>query len=223
MPQQKTAKTPAKAKAAAPAKCDAAKRSGGKCARPAGWGTQHLGVGSCKLHGGSTPTHELAGAVLLARRDMAVMGQPLDIEPGEALLQCIRIAAGEVQYASDRIGMLDEADAIVQASSTKTRPLSYGKEGESPDETVDEVTTSNVYELNIWIKVRREALDRLVNYSAIALKAGVEERKVKIAEQTGALIAQAIRGVLAELGIADRPDVPSVVRRQLALVAGQAA
>lgn len=222
MPEQKKAKTPAKAKAAAP-KCEAAKRGGGLCGRPAGWGTQHLGVGKCKLHGGATPNHELAGAVILARREMAVMGQPLDIEPGEALLQCIRIAAGEVQYASDRIGALDEADAIVQASSTKTRPLSHGKDGESASETVEEVTTSNVYELNIWIQVRRQALDRLVNYSAVALKAGVEERRVRVAEQTGVLIAQAIRGVLAELGVADRPEVPSVVRRQLALVSGQAA
>ena len=219
MPQQKTAMQPPKAMET----CGAKTRTGGRCKRAAGFGTSHVGVGTCKSHGGSTPTHELAGAVILARREMAVMGQPLDIEPGEALLQCIRIAAGEVQYAGDRIGMLDESEAIVQVGSTKTRPLSYGKEGESPDETVDEITTSNVYELNIWIKVRREALDRLVNYSAIALKAGVEERKVKLAEQTGALIAQAIRGVLAELGIADRPEVPSVVRRQLALVAGQAA
>ena len=26
-----------------------------RCARPAGWGTQHLGFGRCKLHGGATP------------------------------------------------------------------------------------------------------------------------------------------------------------------------
>ena len=27
------------------------------CERPAGWGTDHVGIGRCKLHGGSTPTH----------------------------------------------------------------------------------------------------------------------------------------------------------------------
>ena len=29
--------------------------AGERCARPAGWGTEHLGFGRCKLHGGATP------------------------------------------------------------------------------------------------------------------------------------------------------------------------
>ena len=36
--------------------CGAKNRSGGACARPAGWGTPHPGTGRCKLHGGSVPT-----------------------------------------------------------------------------------------------------------------------------------------------------------------------
>jgi hypothetical protein len=39
--------------------CGARKRQpkhpGERCARPAGWGTEHLGFGRCKLHGGATP------------------------------------------------------------------------------------------------------------------------------------------------------------------------
>ncbi len=35
--------------------CGADKKSGGTCRRPAGWGTDHPGVGKCKLHGGATP------------------------------------------------------------------------------------------------------------------------------------------------------------------------
>lgn len=147
------------------------------------------------------------------------MGRPLDIEPGEALLQCIRIAAGEVQYASDRIAELDPGDAIVGQRTVKTRPLSEGKDGESADLTVEEVTVTTAADLHIWIHVRRQALDRLVNYSAVALKAGVEERRVKIAEQTGQLIANVIRGVLTDLGVADHPEAPNVVRRHLQLVA----
>jgi len=27
------------------------------CKKPAGWGTDHVGFGSCKLHGGATPSH----------------------------------------------------------------------------------------------------------------------------------------------------------------------
>jgi len=39
--------------------CGARKRQprhpGETCARPAGWGTWHVGYGRCKLHGGATP------------------------------------------------------------------------------------------------------------------------------------------------------------------------
>jgi len=33
--------------------CGAKTRAGTPCRRPAGWGTDHVGVGRCKLHGGS--------------------------------------------------------------------------------------------------------------------------------------------------------------------------
>jgi hypothetical protein len=35
-------------------KCGAKNRSGGKCGKPAGWGTDHPGSGRCKLHGGAS-------------------------------------------------------------------------------------------------------------------------------------------------------------------------
>lgn len=35
--------------------CAAKTRSGTLCQRPAGWGTDHVGIGRCKLHGGATP------------------------------------------------------------------------------------------------------------------------------------------------------------------------
>ena len=35
--------------------CGAKTRAGTPCKRPAGWGTDHVGEGRCKLHGGATP------------------------------------------------------------------------------------------------------------------------------------------------------------------------
>lgn len=35
---------------------------GDKCGQTAGWGTDHVGVGACKLHGGATPSGEDHGA-----------------------------------------------------------------------------------------------------------------------------------------------------------------
>ena len=52
---------------------------GGRCRHEAGWGTDHPGVGRCKLHGGASPvkhglysdvtTHRLAGRLAQLRED----------------------------------------------------------------------------------------------------------------------------------------------------------
>lgn len=86
-------------------KCGAKTRSGGKCGRPKGWGTEHPGVGHCKFHGGSTP----AGEKHAAKQTATIMGDALDMEPHEALLSCVRITAGEVAYCSAEIAELDRA------------------------------------------------------------------------------------------------------------------
>lgn len=38
-----------------PDTCDATNRDGDPCGLPAGWGTDHVGEGRCKLHGGASP------------------------------------------------------------------------------------------------------------------------------------------------------------------------
>jgi hypothetical protein len=192
-------------------KCGAKTRGGKPCQRPAGSGTGHVGTGRCKLHGGASPQAELAGAVQLARREATVMGSPLDVEPHVAILECIRIAAGEVRYASEQIAALTPDDAAGQVVTTIERFGGENGGGSGPPA------------LHIWIVARHQAMDRLVDYSKVAIAAGIEERRVKLAEQQGALLAQAIKGILAELGVGDRPEVPGVVRRHLTLIAGQAA
>ena len=142
------------------------------------------------------------------------MGLPVDVEPHIALLECIRITAGEVQYASERIAELTPDDAV--GPVVTSRPLKEEKGAENREVYIEEFGPPA---LNIWIRVRHEAMDRLVNYSKIALAAGIAERQVRVAEQQGQLLAGAIRGVLEELGVADRPEVPSVVRKHLLLLA----
>lgn len=192
-------------------RCGAKTRGGTPCQRPAGAGTGHVGTGRCKLHGGASPQAELSGAVQLARRDATVLGAPLDVEPHVAILECIRIAAGEVRYASEQIANLSEDDAVGAIVTTVERE--GGENGGGSE------TRHGPPALHIWAVVRHQAMDRLVDYSKVAINAGIEERRVRLAEQQGALLAQAIRGILAELGVGDRPDVPGIVRRHLTLVA----
>lgn len=67
--------------------CGATTRSGGKCKQKAGWGTDHVGQGRCKLHGGATPIkHGRYSSVSRTRiRDLyerhAEDAAPLDVLP----------------------------------------------------------------------------------------------------------------------------------------------
>jgi hypothetical protein len=194
--------------------CRGLTTANGYCTKSAGWGTRHVGVGRCKLHGGSAPSSEVAGAIYLARREYQVMGIPINITPLEALLECIRITAGEVAYASNEIARLEPADAVGQIENTVLRPRSLGKDGEDPSEPVQEIRTSDP-QLHIWIRVRQLAMDRLVSYSATAIKAGVDIALVQIAEETAQRLALAVAGILADLGVRDHPNAPAIVRKHL--------
>jgi hypothetical protein len=175
--------------------CGAKTRGGGECRKQAGWGTEHVGAGRCRLHGGNTPDGAKHGSRELAMQAAQVMGVPRDVDPHEAILECIARAAGHVDYATSKIAELDD-------------PM---------------VNTMFGPKLNEWIHVQQQSMDRLVTYSKIALAAGVEERRVRLAEQQGQLIAEVIRGVLTALGVDQHPEAPRVVRRHLQLVSGAAA
>lgn len=75
--------------------CGALGRSGAPCKRPTGWGTDSS-FGRCKNHTGSTPTGRVAAAKAeaVATAAMLLGGAP-NMAPHDALLLCVRSAAGE--------------------------------------------------------------------------------------------------------------------------------
>ena len=50
-------------------KCGAKTRSGGTCKQPSGWGTEHVGEGRCKLHGGNAGRPIIHGRYSLKHRE----------------------------------------------------------------------------------------------------------------------------------------------------------
>jgi hypothetical protein len=73
-------------------KCNASKRQGeGRCTQPAGWGTDHVGVGYCKLHGGKTATHREGArreeVATLVKRLLHDVNAPPITDPGAALAE----------------------------------------------------------------------------------------------------------------------------------------
>lgn len=195
------------------AKCDARKRqSAGTCRHEAGWGTDHPGEGPCKLHGGSTWSHRRAAQKSQARRDVETFGLPVEVDPAEALLEEVQRTAGHVAWLSEQVRGIDPDDLIW--GRTKTR---QGRGAEGPIDVTDEAAA-----VNVWLQLYQQERKHLVAVCTAALNAGVEERRVRLAEQQGATLAGVIRAVLADLHLTAEQEsrVAEVVPRHLRAVAG---
>jgi hypothetical protein len=88
--------------------CGARKKDGELCRKFAGEATPHPGIGHCKYHGGSTPSHIKKAALQEAKERLIEFGQTADIDPASALLMCVRISAGQVQFIKSA---LEQGDA----------------------------------------------------------------------------------------------------------------
>src|SRR4051812_22397185 len=83
--------------------CGAKRRNGEPCRLFAGQGTNHKGVGRCRLHGGATRNHTKHAAKVEAERRLMRFGEPLEVDPVEAMLTMLRLAAGHVAYLRQQL------------------------------------------------------------------------------------------------------------------------
>ena len=65
--------------------CGAKTRGGKQCQQPAGWGTEHVGQGRCKLHGGKAGAPIVTGRYSIKRTELAHKAQRFvnDDAPGD--------------------------------------------------------------------------------------------------------------------------------------------
>lgn len=218
--QDEGRKRSGKARRKPPAKVCGAKltRRKGTCGHAAGWGTPHPGRGRCKWHGGSTPNHVKKAEREEAEEAVAVYGLPREIEPQAALLEEIHRTAGHVTYCGDRIRELEAAELTFGTFKDSARTIGVaGGDGQQVERRVERRARITAL-LDLYHRERKH----LVDVCRVAIAAGIAERQVRLAEQQGALIAQVIRGVLDDLGVADQEEVPKIVRRHLMLVDGGA-
>lgn len=197
--------------------CGAEKRDGNPCQREAGWGTEHRSVGPCKSHDRGWAVMRADTRVDRYARPLLAQltGYDIDVNPMDALLMCVRIAAAEVAYFSVRIGQLDESDLSARASMKRS---TITERGGSVTKSI--VRIEGDEELHLWVKARRQSALDLAHFSKMAIDAGVDERMVRVQESVGESLAAAVRGILDELGLSreqlDR--APDIVRRNLRLL-----
>lgn len=176
------------------------------CEKEAGWGTWHPGVGRCKLHGGANPDYTAEVERLRAKQAVHRYGLPSEIDPQEALIDELSRTYGHVRWLQIMVDQIEEDDLT---GPVGTSGASEGKHYHPR------------YEPNVILKMYKEERRHYVAIAKACVEAGIEERRVRLAEEQGQLIATAIQGILRDLKIdMTDPQVPKVVRKHLTLLEG---
>ncbi|MGW5477701.1 hypothetical protein [Streptomyces sp. NPDC004008] len=192
------------------------KKSGGQkqCPNPAMKG-QHV----CQMHGGKAPQN-LAKAKERMTEDRAralveTYGRRVETTATEALLDEVQWTAGHVAWLRERVQEIEGAPS----GADSEHPLVWGKTKEKMGGQ-DFGTTEEAVP-NVWLRLYQQERDHLVKVCSAAIKAGIEERRIQLAEQQGALVAQAIRAILGDLQLTaeQQARVPEVVPRHLRALA----
>lgn len=206
--------------------CGGTKRNGHICERPAGWGTDHVGAGNCKNHGGSTPAGERHGATILAKQELQAWAQPVPIHGHDALLKMVSFANGWFDYANTRVNELLEDELVgptttvtTERTDVVTLDVDDALEPVLREGRVTKIVHSNPA-LHVWIRARDQAAEQVTRFAKVCLEAKIDEREIRLAEQQAQIVATVIRNILSALGVADHPDAPKVARRELERAAG---
>lgn len=164
------------------------------------------GSGSKKARAAATRNLEQEKLTRVARR----LGTPhTDLDPAQALLDLVASKAGEVEWLRHQVEIL-ETDGDLWWGETKhtTGTNSLGM----IDETTAEARQHIVYTL------LHKAQDQLARYATETLKAGVDERQVRIAERTGEQFEAVITALLPAIGATPEQmklaaaEIPKILR-----------
>ena len=163
---------------------------------------------TCRFHGSSTKRARAAAArreaEAAARAAVVTFGLPRDIDPGAALLEEVHRTAGAVAWLETKIRDLNDEDLVWGMTRIK--------------QGGDDRGTTFEAKPNVWLVEYRTERKHLVEVCRIALAAGIDERRVRLAEQQGDLLVTAIRDILDGLSLTSKQKqlvgvvVPRVLR-----------
>ena len=190
--------------------CGGKNRQGKPCGNAAGYKTDHPGAGNCHFHGGSSPNGRKHATEEAARRAVVTYGLPRDISPSDALLEEVRYTAGHVAWLREKVAELEDSDLVWGVIEQVDR-------GSGEFAGID---TTEAAKPNVWLELYYRERKHLVDVTKAAISAGIEERRVKLAEQQGAILVGVIRAILDDLHLSAEQQamVSEVVPRRLRAV-----
>lgn len=181
--------------------CGARKKGGGTCRRPAGWGTDHAGSGTCKLHLGSTGNHKKKAELVQARAAAEQWGLPVEVGPKEALLDELWCSKGLVAFYADQVAQLEAEEMHGPVG---------GGQGGFPEEKP-----------NIWILLHQQERRHLTAVAKTCHDVGVDEWRMEMAEKVGEMVARVIRAFCEMRGLSlEEPATREAVVASLKLIEG---
>ena len=164
------------------ARCGAQKRQGApgdKCTLVAGFGTDHVGYGSCKFHGGNTRNQRAAARAEMADTEARRVLATLDVTPVADPFAALSRHAGQVLAWQEAISH------IVNQLGDRVR-----YEGAAGSE-----------QLRAEIALYERAMDRTGQILGMIAKLNIEDRMARVTERQADALVSAIEAALAAAGV----------------------
>lgn len=162
---------------------------GDRCRRPKGWGTDHVGFGTCKLHGGNAPGHQVKAHREMAAVASATYGLPVEISPTLALMQEVWRTQGHVAWLGEVVATIDKDGLVWGLAEDVVGGKNHGKTFKAAP--------------NIWLNLYREERKHLAAVTRDAIKAGIEQSRLELEQQRASAISTAFFGTLDALGLTE--------------------
>lgn len=156
-------------------------RTGQPCGNP-----PMRGAEVCHAHGGKAPQVRQAARRNLAEQHaadaVATYGLPVEIDPGEALIDEVHRTYGHVMWLLDRV------------REVSPEALVWGQTDETSKSATDFPGVDRTWQAkpNVWLDLYSRERDRLIAVTTAALKAGIDERRLRLAERDATAAVEAV-------------------------------
>jgi hypothetical protein len=191
--------------------CKGHKRDGSSCGNKA-----MKGQLVCRMHGGASPQAKAAAERRLALQaiDADIESWGLggtDVDPGETLLRLLAQARARAQVYAAEVSRVVTEHGLQEALVGET--------------LIVDPNNGRLHKVGEYIRglaaLENQERDRAAKYSDLAIRAGLAERQVRLAEKQGALIEQVLMLVFEDIGLSaeQRRAAPDAIRRALTAVA----